>query len=163
MVVIHATFNTASDENEAHYAEHRSDQVSAHFYNDGDSVIQALDTDLIAYGCYPIGNSRSVQFELVGLDWDHDPPGPGAVSDATMREVAPIVARVCRQYGIPMRKVGPAELRAGVAGICGHADVTLAWGRATTWIPAGVPVGEVPVLPGGSAAIIEQGRRHAQR
>ena len=129
MVVIHATFNTASDENEAHYAEHRSDQVSAHFYNDADSVIQALDTDLVAYGCYPIGNGRSVQFELTGLDWDHAGGAPGDVSYATMREVAPVVARVCRQYGIPMRKVGPAELRAGARGICGHGDVTVAWGQ----------------------------------
>ncbi len=129
MVVIHATFNTASDENEAHYAEHRSDQVSAHFYNDGDSVIQALDTDVVAYGCFSEGNSRSVQFELTGLDWDHNPPGPTAVSDAAMREIAPVVARVCHQYGIPIRKIGPAELRAGVKGICGHADVTQAWGQ----------------------------------
>jgi hypothetical protein len=138
MVVIHVTDNTASDESEAHYAEHRSDEVSAHFYNDGDSVIQALDTDVIAYGCFSEGNSRSVQFELVGLDWDHDPPGPGAASDATMLRIAPIVARVCRQYGIPIRKVSPAELHAGVAGICGHADVTLAWGQGDHMDPGGV-------------------------
>ncbi len=129
IVVVHATFNTASDENEAHYAEHRSDQVSAHFYNDGDSVIQALDTDVVAYGCFSEGNSRSVQFELVGLDWDSNPPGPTAVSDATMREAARIVARVCAQYGIPVRKIGAADLRAGTKGICGHADVTVAWGQ----------------------------------
>lgn len=128
IVVIHATANTASDEAEAHYAEHRPDQVSAHFYNDDDSIIQGLDTDVVAYGCYSIGNSRSVQFELVGLDWD-DPPGPGAVSIATMRRVAPIVARVCHEYSIPIRKIGPDELRAGVRGICGHADVTRAWGQ----------------------------------
>ena len=119
MIVIHATDNTASDEAEAHYAEHRSDEVSAHFYNDGDSVTQALDTDLVAYGCYPIGNARSVQFELVGLS--------NRLADQTLREVAPIVARVCKLYGIPVQKIGPADLVNGVRGICGHADVTNAW------------------------------------
>lgn len=120
-VVIHATDNTASDTAEAKYAEHRSDEVSAHFYDDEDSVTQALDTDVVAYGCYPIGNSRSVQFELVGLS--------NRLVDATLRMVAPIVARVCRQYGIPVRHVGPADLKAGAKGICGHGDVTRAWGE----------------------------------
>lgn len=155
LVVIHATFNTASDEAEAHYAEHRSDQVSAHFYADGDSIIQALDTDVVAYGCFSMGNARSVQFELCGLDWNADPPGPGAVAVATMRQAAPIVARVCRDYGIPIRKLGPDDLRAGVRGICGHADVTYAWGQgdhvdpgpAFPWGPFLGLVGGSPVPP----------------
>src|SRR5258707_1240586 len=77
MVVIHATDNTASDEAEASYATHRPDQISAHFYNDEDSVIQAVPLADVAWGCYPTGNSRSVQFELVGLS-NH-------LSDATLR------------------------------------------------------------------------------
>lgn len=121
MAVIHCTDNTAGDEAEAHYAEHRADGTSAHFYSDDDSVTQAVDTDEVAYGCFPIGNSRSVQFELTGLS-NH-------VSDAAMRRVAPIVARACAQYGIPIRHVGPAELAAGAKGICGHGDVTRAWGE----------------------------------
>lgn len=129
MIVIHATANTASDEAEARYAEGRDDGVSAHFYCDGDSIIQALDTSLVAYGCYPIGNSRSVQFELTGYNWDRLPPVAGAVSDATMRWAAGVVARVARDYGIPVRKLSPADLRAGASGICGHGDVTLAWGE----------------------------------
>lgn len=121
MIVMHATDNTASDEGEAHYAEHRADGTSAHFYSDEDSVIQALDTRDIAYGCYPTGNSRSIQFEMTGLS-NH-------VTDATMRRVAPIVARVCADWAIPIRHIGPAELRAGQLGICGHGDVTRAWGE----------------------------------
>lgn len=119
MVVIHATDNTASDEAEANYAQTRADHVSAHFYSDDDSVIQALDTTHIAYGCYPTGNSRSVQFEIAGLS--------NRLSDASLRRVAPVVARVCREFGIPVRKVTSADLLAGVKGICGHLDVTMAW------------------------------------
>lgn len=135
MVVIHATDNTASDEAEASYATHRPDQISAHIYNDEDSVIQAVPLSHVAYGCYPIGNSRSVQFELVGLS--------NRLTDATLRRIAPIVRRVCDRYGIPIRHVGPAELRAGVRGICGHGDVTLAWGQGSHTDPG-------PAFPWGT-------------
>lgn len=119
MVVIHATDNTASAQAEANYARTRPDQTSAHFYVDDGQVIQALPTDHVAYGCFSTGNGRSIQFELSGLS--------GHISDATMRRAAPVVARVCRDWGIPVRKVGPAELVAGARGVCGHADVTAAW------------------------------------
>lgn len=121
MVVIHATDNTASAVAEAHYAEIRTDGTSAHFYSDETIVIQALDTDHIAFGCYPIGNSRSVQFEICGLS--------NQLTDASLREVTPIVARVCLEYGLPIRKVSSSDLVAGVKGICGHADVTYAWNQ----------------------------------
>lgn len=123
MVVIHATDNTASDEAEASYASHRPDQISAHFFSDEDSVIQGVLLTHVAYGCYPTGNSRSIQFELCGIS--------GQLTDATMRRVAPIVKRVCDRYGIPIVKLSPADLRAGARGICGHGDVTLAWGEGT--------------------------------
>jgi N-acetylmuramoyl-L-alanine amidase len=118
-VVIHATDNTASDESEAQYASYRADQTSAHFYNDGDSVTQGLDTDEIAYGCLFHGNQISVQFELCGHS--------DQLSDAAMRQAAPVVARVCAQYGIPVQKIGPDEVAAGVRGICGHIDITAAF------------------------------------
>lgn len=121
MVVMHATDNTASDTAEASYATHRADQISAHFYSDEDSVTQGVPLAQVAYGCYPTGNSRSVQFELVGLS--------NKLTDATLRRVAPIVRRVCDKYGIPVRHVSPADLRAGAMGICGHGDVTAAWGE----------------------------------
>lgn len=120
-VVIHATDNTAPASGEANYAKSRSDGVSAHFYSDEGAVIQALDTALVAYGCFPTGNSRSVQFELVGRS--------NQLTDATMRRIAPIVARACAEFGIPIRHVGSVELRAGQRGICGHGDVTRAWGE----------------------------------
>lgn len=149
MIVIHATDNTASDEAEASYATHRPDQISAHFYNDEDSVIQGVRLSNIAYGCYPTGNGRSVQFELCGLS--------GKLTDATLRRIAPIVRRVCDRYGIPIRKVSPTDLRQGVRGICGHADVTLAWGEGTHTDPgAGFPwTTFIGYVAGGSMAFID--------
>jgi hypothetical protein len=118
-VVIHATDNTASASAEASYARTRPDKTSAHFYVDDRQVIQALDTSHIAYGCLYHGNRISIQFELCGLS-NH-------VSDAVMRKAAATVARVCRDNGIPVRKVGASDVRNGVKGICGHGDITAAF------------------------------------
>ena len=34
------------------------------------------------------------------------------------------------RYGIPVRKIGPAQLRVGEKGFCGHHDISLAWGES---------------------------------
>lgn len=146
MVVIHDTGNTASDTAEANYASHRPDRTSAHIYVDGDSATRALPLGNVAYGCHPTGNARSVQFELVA-SW----------SDATMRVAAPLVAEACRRYGIPIRKVGPDELKRGEKGICGHGDVTLAWREGDHMDPGprfdwGKFVGLVAAAAGGAPA-----------
>lgn len=119
VVVIHATDNTASASAEANYARIRPDKTSAHFYADDSTVIQALDTSRIAYGCLYHGNRISVQFELCGRS--------NQISDATMRRAAPIVARVCHEFGVPIRTVNGAGVRAGVMGICGHDAITAAF------------------------------------
>lgn len=46
-----------------------------------------------------------------------------------LRYAAGWTAELCDRYGIPKRKVGAADLRAGRGGICGHADTTAAWGE----------------------------------
>jgi N-acetylmuramoyl-L-alanine amidase CwlA len=119
MIVIHATDNTASAKDEASYASHRPDKISAHFYVDTKSVYQALLLDHVAWGCFPSGNSRSIQLELTGRS--------NAIPAATVTRAAKLVAQICKDWGIPAVHVGPAALRAGTKGICGHGDVTNAW------------------------------------
>lgn len=120
VVIIHATDNPRSTaEGEAQYATHRADETSAHFYVDDHNAVQALRVDHIAWGALWHGNQISVQFELCGLS-NH-------LSDATMRQAAPLVAEVCRRYGIPVRKISASQVRNGVRGICGHADITAAF------------------------------------
>jgi hypothetical protein len=119
VVVIHATDGTGTARNEADYATHRPDKTSAHFYVDEGQTIQALDTGHIAYGCLYHGNHISVQFELCGLS-NH-------LSDATMRRAAPTVARVCREFGIPIRHLSADQVRSGVKGVCGHDAITAAF------------------------------------
>lgn len=129
MVVIHATDNeraddkaTANDEaaeNEAGYATHRPDGISAHLYVDDDSAVQAVDLDRITYGCFPTGNARSVQLELAGVS--------NRLSIGTITRAARLTAPICHHYDLPIRKLSATDLRAGRKGICGHADVTKAW------------------------------------
>jgi hypothetical protein len=119
VVVIHATDGTGTARNEADYATHRPDKTSAHFYVDEAQTIQALDTSHIAYGCLYHGNHISVQFELCGRS--------NQISDDTMRRAAPTVARVCREFGIPVRHLSADQVRAGVKGICGHDAITAAF------------------------------------
>jgi len=119
VVVIHATDNTAGALAEASYASRRPDKTSAHFYVDAVSAFRGLPLGDIAYDSRPHGNRISVQFELCGKS--------NNLSDATMRRAAPLVAEICRIYGLPIRKIGPAEVRAGQPGICGHADITAAF------------------------------------
>src|ERR1043166_45929 len=114
VIVIHATDNTASAASEASYATHRPDKTSAHFYSDEREVYQALDTANIAYGCLYHGNRISIQFELCGLS-NH-------LSDATLRTIAPVVAKICQDNHIPVEKIDSNEIRNGVKGICGHGD-----------------------------------------
>lgn len=119
VIVIHATDNTANALGEATYATHREDETSAHYYVDETTVIQAVPIGHIAYGCLYHGNQISIQYELCGRS--------NAISDATMRRAAHQVARDCARYGIPVRKITAAQVRAGAKGICGHADITAAF------------------------------------
>jgi N-acetyl-anhydromuramyl-L-alanine amidase AmpD len=124
VVCIHATDSTASATDEASYASRRADDTSAHFYIDDDDAYRALPLDNIAYGCLWHGNRMSVQFELCGRS--------NQISDATMRRAAPLIAEVCKTYGIPLRKIGPDAVRAAYydgspGGVCGHADITAAF------------------------------------
>lgn len=129
LLVIHATDNLAADnpktpvdeaaENEAAYASHRPDEISAHVYIDDDSAVQGVPLDHIAYGCYPTGNARSIQLELAGRS--------GHLSPSTINRAAHVSASICALWGLPIRKITAAQARAGVKGILGHADVTIAW------------------------------------
>lgn len=119
VIIIHATDNTAGASGEAGYATRREDGTSAHYYVDDNAVIQALPIGNVAYGALAHGNAISVQYELCGRS--------NAISDATMRRAAFQVARDCRRYGIPVRKLTAAQVRIGEKGICGHGDITAAF------------------------------------
>lgn len=114
-----------SAENGAQYDTWRDEKVSSHFYVDQNSAVQCVLTTDTAYTCMS-GNSRSINFELCGTlqtreEW------LDSASYATLRKAAWVAAKVMADYGIPLKKLTPAQVRAGSKGICGHGDVAEAF------------------------------------
>jgi N-acetyl-anhydromuramyl-L-alanine amidase AmpD len=127
-IAIHNTSNTASADNEASYATRRTDGVSSHFYADGVKVIQSLDTASRAgHAGSNNGNQHSVAVEITGLNsrsrqwW---------ITNVNWRQLGHALNQVCHAYGIPVRRVSVAEMRANprVKGFYSHDDMRQAWG-----------------------------------
>lgn len=131
----HNTSNNASDEAEASYATRRTDGISSHFYADGDSVTQSIDTaDRVGHAGSKQGNENAICFEirgangwtraqwLAGVDWD---------------EVAKVAAYVIRVHwpdgSFQNRRATVAEMKANpkVKAHYGHDDMRRAWGGTT--------------------------------
>lgn len=104
---------------------------SAHFCCDFNSIVQSVRIGNTAWAA-PNANADGVHFELAGkaaqsrADWTDER------DDAMLTWAACQVALVyglLRYLGVPveLRRLTPAEIRQGRAGICGHNDVTAAF------------------------------------
>lgn len=130
-LVVHYTAGaerSTSAEDGAAYDQRRDDKVSTHYFVDSNSVVQCVLTPDTAYAAFFYGNAFGIQYELCGTvqtreQW-LDP-----ASDATITNAARQMARDCQRYGLPVRRLTPTQMRAGAKGICGHVDVTNAYGR----------------------------------
>lgn len=127
-IAIHNTSNTASAAAEASYATRRTDGVSSHFYVDGTSVIQSLDTTARAgHAGSSQGNQNAVAVEIRGVNgWSRQQWLEGVAWDLLGRTLA----QVCAAYGIPVRRLSVAEMKANpkAKGFYSHNDMRLAWG-----------------------------------
>ncbi|GLW32282.1 N-acetylmuramoyl-L-alanine amidase [Actinoplanes regularis] len=135
-IVIHYTAGaerSTSAEDGAAYDQRRTDGTSTHYFVDRDSVVQCVRTEDRANAARHRGNRLGIQYELCGTaqtraQW------LDAASLATLKLAAAQVARDCRRYGIPVRRLSVAETRrawteypAGPRGIVGHVDCTRAY------------------------------------
>lgn len=114
----------------------RPDTASAHYCVDDDSVVQCVqlgDTAWHAAG----GNSDTIGIEHAGRAGQ----GPAEWADdysvrMLRNQSAPLVASLCQQFAIPIRKISPEEYNAGARGILGHIDITRAKNiRGGHWDP----------------------------
>jgi N-acetyl-anhydromuramyl-L-alanine amidase AmpD len=127
-VVIHMTEGAATStaaEDGAAYDQRRTDGTSTHYFHDSNSTIQCVRTEDQAHAARTQGNRRGIQHELCGrggtIDWG------GAYGTGVLERAAKQVARDCRKWNIPARKISAGQLADGVKGICGHVDVTNAF------------------------------------
>jgi hypothetical protein len=130
-IAVHATANTASDEAEASYAQHRPDGISSHFYADRDSVIQSLDTNARAgHAGSRTGNENAIAVEITGLgSWSRET----WIANVQWAILGRVLAEVCRAYDIAPRRASVAEMVSNpkVRAFYGHNDMRLAWGGTT--------------------------------
>jgi hypothetical protein len=133
-VVIHTAEcaeTSAAAENLQSWAVGTKMSASWHYAVDDDSITQTVEEMNISWAA-PGANEQSVNIELAGYarqtaeQWDDD------FSRSTLDLAARLTAHICKRWDIPPVKVGPTEMRAGFAGICGHVDVTRGVGRGRT-------------------------------
>ena len=135
-IVIHYTAGSersTSAEDGAAYDQRRTDGVSTHFFVDQNSVIQCVRTSDRANAARTKGNRLGIQYELCGTvqtraQW------LDAASLPTLKLAAKQVARDCKKYNIPVRRLSVSETRRawteypnGPRGIVGHVDCTRAY------------------------------------
>jgi N-acetyl-anhydromuramyl-L-alanine amidase AmpD len=128
IIVIHDTEGSEgrdAAENGAAYDARRTDGVSTHFFVDADSCVQCVLTKDTAHHAKSEGNIRGIGFELCGRASQTQAQWLDGGLD--LRLAARYVAKCCRKWNIPARKLTVAQLRAGEKGICAHDDVSKAW------------------------------------
>jgi len=134
-IAIHNTSNTASDESEASYADHRTDGTSSHFYVDADTVIQSLDTnDKAGHAGSREGNENAIAFELTGTN---DKSRQWWLDNIAWDRLGYVIAYILQHdpdyAGFQVRRASVAEMKANprVKAFYSHDDMRLAWGGTT--------------------------------
>lgn len=130
MVVIHTAecgeTTTAAEGVAAYFA--RANGASAHYTVDVDSITQSVREEDTAWHCGQWeSNQRSIGIEHAGYAAQGPAEWADNYSQTMLRLSAQLVAGICLRYGIPIRGLSPAQVRAGEAGIAGHIDVTLGY------------------------------------
>lgn len=130
-LVIHCTVSPCEVGGARNVARYFRDTVtrpsSAHVIVDPGEAVQVVYDSWVAYHAPP--NPGSIGIELC------DPmTGPASRWDdenhrRMLRNAAIVVARYCLSENIPPWKIGPAKVAENRKGVCGHADVSVAFGQ----------------------------------
>jgi N-acetyl-anhydromuramyl-L-alanine amidase AmpD len=135
-IVIHCTVGTdgGNANGTAAYFRTAAAGGSAHYITDPGKAIQCARDNVVCWHAPPNPHSLGIEMEcsLANQGKGHWTL-PNHV--AMMRITAKLVAQKCIQYGVPIVRLSVADLRAGKHGICGHNEVSLAFGQSTHWDP----------------------------
>ncbi|GAB3776811.1 N-acetyl-anhydromuramyl-L-alanine amidase AmpD [Nocardioides ginsengisegetis] len=166
-VVIHCTVSPLVEGQAratAAYFRSKSSGGSAHYVVDADEVIQVVPDSVIAWHAPPNNNSIGVELcdALASEAWDKANAKRWADVDheRMLKKAAHLVAKLCLAYEVPIQRLTVAELKAGRHGICGHVDVSQAWGQSTHWDPGpSFPWVHFLALVNDAADIIKENHR----
>ena len=99
----------------------------------GRKAVQVVYDGTIAWHAPPNPNSIGIEIcDMPSTDrtrWDDDN------HQRALEITADLTAQLCLAYDVPIRRVGPIGLKAGRKGICGHVDVSQAFGESSHWDP----------------------------
>jgi N-acetyl-anhydromuramyl-L-alanine amidase AmpD len=113
--------------NVAHwFAGATAPKASAHYNVDADEIVQCVRESDMAWGA-PGANRQGVHIEHAGRASQTADQWGDAFSAAMLRRSAALVADICRRNNIPIKRIGPDELKSGARGICGHDTVSKAF------------------------------------
>lgn len=98
------------------------DYKSYHKICDDDSTVNYVPDDQAAWSALA-ANKRSLNICLTG--WAHWGPADWQAHRPMLVRAATEVRQWCAKYGIPARKLTPAQVGTDQSGICGHWDWTL--------------------------------------
>lgn len=99
---------------------------SAQVCADDVEIIQCVHDNDQAAGAVG-ANQLGLHIEQPGFAAESPDQWQDEYSQKTLKNVAEVIAQWCLKYDIPIRKIGPAELKAHEKGICGHWDVSQAF------------------------------------
>jgi N-acetyl-anhydromuramyl-L-alanine amidase AmpD len=145
-IVIHATCSATKDGGamqNAHYFQSDNAGGLAHYVVDPDQVVQCCKEDTACWHAPP--NRGSIGIELTdpqGLtNVQADAKDPHRWADADhekmLRLAAKLVVEIANRHQVPLLKLSVADLKAGKHGICGHVDVSQAFGQSSHDDPQG--------------------------
>ncbi len=131
LVVIHTAECREADPNAAENlaswdAGTFAPQASWHYAVDRNSVTQSVrDTDEAWHANQ--ANGRGIGIEHAGFAAQTAAEWADADSSAILLRSAGLLARLARRWSIPLVRLTPQQILAGLPGICGHADVNVAY------------------------------------
>jgi hypothetical protein len=145
VIVIHTmemAERPTSAEDCAHFFATTTNEASAHYCVDQDSVVQCVRDSDVAWHA-PGANHNGIGIEHAGFaKQTHDEWVGDKASLGLLETSAALVAVKCKRYGIPVKWLWVADLKAGRRGITSHANVSKAFGLSTHWDPGpAFPVG----------------------
>jgi N-acetyl-anhydromuramyl-L-alanine amidase AmpD len=127
-IVIHGTVSpcqAGGAQSVARYFQSPSTGGSAHYVVDPGEVVCCVDEHTIAYHAPP--NTGSIGVELCDPQKGASSRWGDAAHEAMLRRAAVLVREVAARWGVPLKKLTVAQVKAGQHGICGHVDVSKAF------------------------------------
>lgn len=113
------------------FAGPNAPQASAHYCVDNLQIVQCVAELDVAWAA-PGANRDGLHIEHAGFAAQTPAQWRDTYSQALLERSSFLAAQLARRYGIPVRKLTVEEVRDGrTSGFCGHADVSLAFGKST--------------------------------